>query len=49
MDISTETIDHLAHLARLEFKGAEKEGIKADLEKIIDFMDKLREIDTKDV
>ena len=49
MDISTETIDHLAHLARLEFKGAEKAGIKADLEKIIGFMDKLREIDTKDV
>jgi aspartyl-tRNA(Asn)/glutamyl-tRNA(Gln) amidotransferase subunit C len=49
MDISTETIDHLAHLARLEFKGTEKAGIKADLEKIIGFMDKLREIDTKDV
>jgi aspartyl-tRNA(Asn)/glutamyl-tRNA(Gln) amidotransferase subunit C len=48
MDISTETIDHLAHLARLEFKGAEKAAIKADLEKIIGFMDKLREIDTKD-
>ena len=49
MDISTETIDHLAHLARHEFKGAEKAGIKADLEKIIGFMDQLREIDTKDV
>ena len=48
MDISTETIDHLAHLARLEFKGAEKAAIKADIEKIIGFMDKLREIDTKD-
>ena len=49
MDISDDTIDHIAHLARLEFKGAEKEGIKADMKKIIGFMDKLREIDTKDI
>ena len=49
MNISTKTIDHLAHLARLEFKGVEKDGIKADLEKIIGFMDNLRELDTKDI
>lgn len=46
MKISDDTINHLAHLARLEFEGAEKEEIKNDLNRIISFMEKLGEVNT---
>ncbi len=49
MKISEETVDHIAHLARLEFEGEKKTAIKADLERIVDFMDKLQEVDTANV
>ena len=49
MKISDEIVDHIAHLARLEFLGEEKTAIKLDLEKIIDFMGKLNEIETENV
>lgn len=49
MKISEETVDHIAHLARLEFEGEKKTAIKADLERIVDFMDKLQEVETGDV
>lgn len=42
-------IDELAHLARLEFTADQKQSIKADLEKIVAFCDKLREVDTDGV
>ena len=46
MEITTETIDHIAHLARLKFEGEEKVAIKQDMEKIVGFMGKLSELDT---
>jgi aspartyl-tRNA(Asn)/glutamyl-tRNA(Gln) amidotransferase subunit C len=49
MKISDEIVDHIAHLSRLEFIGNEKTAIKADLEKIIDFMGKLNELDTQNI
>jgi aspartyl-tRNA(Asn)/glutamyl-tRNA(Gln) amidotransferase subunit C len=49
MKITDEIVDHIAHLARLEFPGEEKTAIKSDLEKIIDFMGKLNEIETDNV
>jgi aspartyl-tRNA(Asn)/glutamyl-tRNA(Gln) amidotransferase subunit C len=49
MKISEETVDHIAHLARLEFKGEEKVAIQNDLTKIIDFMETLQEVPTDDV
>lgn len=49
MQISEETIDHIAHLSRLRFEGDAKVAIRADLEKIIGFMGKLAEIPTDDV
>jgi len=49
MKITDEIVDHIAHLSRLEFKGADKEAIKNDMEKIIGFMDKLSEVPTNDV
>jgi len=49
MKITDEIVDHIAHLSRLAFKGHEKDAIKADMEKIIAFMDKLSELDTQNV
>jgi len=49
MKITEETVDHIAHLARLEFQGAKKEAIIKDLENIIAFMDKLSEVPTENV
>lgn len=49
MKITEETIDHIAHLARLHFEGDEKAEIQQDLEKIIGFMSKLSEVNTDDV
>ena len=49
MEIKDELIDHIAHLARLSFEGEEKSAIKKDLNNIIDFMDKLNEVNTDNV
>lgn len=49
MEITNELVEHIAHLARLEFEGNKKEAIKADLIKIIDFVDQLNEVDTEGV
>mgnify|MGYP000212194890 CR=1 FL=1 len=49
MEITDELVEHIAHLARLEFEGEKKEAIKADLTKIIGFVDQLSEVDTEGV
>jgi aspartyl-tRNA(Asn)/glutamyl-tRNA(Gln) amidotransferase subunit C len=49
MKITEETIDHIAHLARLRFEGPAKEAIRRDLENIIGFMGKLSELPTDNV
>ena len=49
MKITEEIVDHIAHLARLEFEGESKKAIQQDMEKIIGFMDKLSELDTENV
>lgn len=49
MQVTNETIDHLAHLARLEFEPGEKEKIKSDLEKVLGFCEKLNELDTEGI
>lgn len=49
MNITEETIDHIAHLSRLRFEGDAKEAIRRDLENIIGFMSKLSEMDTENV
>lgn len=49
MEITEEIIDHIAHLARLEFKDSEKENIRKDMTKIISFMSKLEEVDTQNI
>jgi aspartyl-tRNA(Asn)/glutamyl-tRNA(Gln) amidotransferase subunit C len=49
MQISEEVVDHIAHLARLEFTGDSKKSIQQDMENIVRFMDKLSEVETGDV
>lgn len=49
MHIDTATVERIAHLARLEFTEQEKEGLVKDMSKILDWMDKLNEINTDHV
>ena len=49
MEITNEIIDQLSNLAKLKFEDSQKEGIKQDLTKIIAFVDKIEELDTKNV
>jgi len=49
MKITPELVDHIAHLARLEFEGEDKVAIQKDMENIISFMDTLSELDTDHV
>ena len=49
MKITNETVEHIAHLARLEFEGDDKEAIRSDLERIVNFMEKLQEVNTENV
>ena len=49
MKVTDELIDHLANLSRLSFKPEEKEAVRIDLEKMISFIEKLKEVDTTGV
>jgi aspartyl-tRNA(Asn)/glutamyl-tRNA(Gln) amidotransferase subunit C len=49
MEVNDALIDNLSNLARLEFSAAEKEGIKKDLRRMIEFVEKLGELDTTGV
>lgn len=47
MEITDEIIDHIANLSKLEFNNEEKANIRQDMNKIINFMSKLSEVDTE--
>lgn len=47
--ISDETIDYVAVLAKLELSEAEKESTKADMERMLDYIDTLNELDTEGI
>ena len=49
MTIDQDTVEKIAHLARLELTGDEKKAMIKDMNKILGFMDKLNEIDTTGV
>lgn len=49
MEVNDTLIDKLANLARLKFDVVEKENIKNDLQKMIQFVEKLNELDTTGV
>ena len=44
--ISDETIEYVGILAKLELDGEEKERAKKDMEEMLDYIDKLNELDT---
>ena len=47
--ISDETIDYVAILAKLELSEEEKQQAKEDMGKMLDYIDKLNELDTTNV
>lgn len=47
--ITNETIDHVAVLARLELTGQEREEARRDMCRMLDYIDKLNELDTAGV
>tara|TARA_X000000950_G_C13350742_1_gene432366 strand:+ start:202 stop:492 length:291 start_codon:yes stop_codon:yes gene_type:complete len=49
MEINNETVEKIARLSKLSFSGNEKEAIKNDMNKMLDFVGKLNEIDTEGV
>lgn len=49
MQVDDALIDKLSRLAMLRFEQSEKEDIRNDLQKMIGFIDKLRELDTTGV
>ena len=49
MEVNDALIDNLSNLARLEFSTEEKEDIKKELRRMIEFVEKLGELDTTGV
>ncbi len=47
--ISDETIEYVGILAKLDLSGEEKEQAKKDMEDMLDYIDKLGELDTDNV
>lgn len=45
--ITDATIDYVSILAKLELTGEEKEQAKADMGRMLDYIDKLNELDTE--
>lgn len=49
MAISKETVKYVAHLGRIELSNKELEKLFPQLQDILDFIDKLKKIDIKDI
>ena len=49
MSLSQQEVEHIAKLARLELSEAQKELYREQLSAILDYIAKLRELDTKDI
>jgi aspartyl-tRNA(Asn)/glutamyl-tRNA(Gln) amidotransferase subunit C len=49
MSIETQTVDQVAHLARLEFDEASKPRIINDMNRMLSFVEQLNQLDTSDV
>jgi len=47
--INKKTLDYLAKLARIELEQKEEEKLLKDLEKILNYFEELKTLDTKDV
>ena len=49
MSINLEEVDKIAHLAKLSFSNTERETLAVQLATIVEYMEKLDELDTSDV
>lgn len=49
MKVDDQLVDKVARLAKLSFEGEAKENIKKDMTRILDFVEKLNEVDTEGV
>ena len=47
--ITIAEVEHVARLARLDLSEAEKERMRSQLDAILTYIDKLRQLDTRDV
>jgi aspartyl-tRNA(Asn)/glutamyl-tRNA(Gln) amidotransferase subunit C len=47
--IDIKTVDEIAHLARLEFNEEAKQGIITDMNRMLDFVEKLNEVNTDNI
>lgn len=47
--VDKEAVEHIAKLAKIEIKDQESRFLSLQLSKIIDYIDKLKEVDTKEV
>lgn len=47
--ITDEVIEHISNLAKLELSEEEKRQVKQDMEKMLDYIDQLKELDTTGV
>ena len=47
--ITLEQVRHVALLARLRLSNTEEEALRADMDEMLAYVDKLNELDTKDV
>lgn len=48
-NISNETIEYVSILAKLDLTGEEREGARRDMNRMLDYIDKLNELDTAGV
>ena len=49
MAITKETVEYVAHLARIELKPEELEKLSGQLQDIINFIDKLKKLDVNNI
>lgn len=49
MKISKEIVRHIAHLSRLDLEDEEIEVYQQQLSRILEYVEKLNEVDTKDI
>ena len=49
MAVTIKDVEHIAKLAKLKFNDAEKEKLRGELNKILEYIDKLNELDLTNV
>lgn len=49
MNITKETVEYVAHLARIELTSQESEVLSSQLKDILDFIDKLKEVNLENI